>query len=62
MKKIKNGLRRISSFFKTLDKICTNIISIALTFIITIAVLGALVILISFVFKTVSTLLNGAWL
>lgn len=59
MKKRKNLFRVISLFFKTLDKVCINIISTVLTAIITVAVLGCLVILGAFVFKTVSTLLAG---
>ncbi len=50
-----------SSFFECLDEMCTNIISTALTAIITIAVLGGLAILIMFFLKTVSTLLAGTY-
>lgn len=60
MKILNKLFKGISLVFKTLEEMLSTIISTALTAIITVAVLGGLVIIVVFVFKTVSTMMAGS--
>lgn len=59
MEKLKRIIKVISLACKTINEVGTSIISMALTIMITIVVVGGLIVLVNFLFKTYSTLLSG---